>query len=135
MNERPLAGITILDLGDDATVFGARLLAELGAEVFRVESEGGDTVRARGPFLHGKVGPERSLAHLLFNAGKRSVAVNEASAEARSAVRRLALACDAVIAPLYQTGAHRELFAALEAAPDGPGVVDAVFRRDRTSVV
>jgi crotonobetainyl-CoA:carnitine CoA-transferase CaiB-like acyl-CoA transferase len=129
MSSRPLSGIAVLDLGDDATVFGARLLAELGADVVRVEDLRGDSVRRRGPFLKGVEGIERSLAHLLFNAGKRSVAVDLESPRGWAAVERVAAACDAVIAPLHQTEAHRRLFAAMEARADGPGVVDAVFRR------
>jgi crotonobetainyl-CoA:carnitine CoA-transferase CaiB-like acyl-CoA transferase len=128
-NERPLAGVTILDLSDDATVFGARLLAELGADVVRIEGLHGDSVRTRGPFLHDKPGSERSLAHLLFNAGKRSVAVDWAAPEARSALLRIAADCDAVIAPLRQTVELRALLTAIGAAPNAPGIVDVVFRR------
>ena len=129
-NSLPLSDVTILDLSDDATVFGARLLAELGADVIRVEDLRGDSMRTRGPFLRGESGAERSLAHLLFNAGKRSIAIDWESAESRAAVLNLAARCDAVLAPLRQSPEMRELLAAIVALPGAPGVVDVVFRRD-----
>ena len=129
-NDRPLAGVTILDLSDDATVFGTRLLADLGADVVRVEGMAGDSIRAREPFLHNRPGNERSLAHLLFNAGKRSVAVDWNAPEARNAVLRIALRCEAVIAPLRQTPELRDLLDAIESTPGGPGIVDVVSRRE-----
>ena len=135
MSTLPLFGITVLDLTDDATVFGARLLAELGADVIRVEDSRGDTVRGRGPFLHGKHGVERSLAHLLFNAGKRSVALDLSAPESWSAVAQIGAQCDAILAPLQQTSAHREFFAAIEQQPLAPGIVDVVFRRGAPSEV
>lgn len=72
----PLHDVTVLDLADEATVLASRFLAELGADVVRVERATGDTVRRRPPFLHDQEGLERSLAHLLYNGGKRSLAVD-----------------------------------------------------------
>lgn len=126
---RPLAGIRVLDLSDEATVFGARLLAELGADVIRVESSSGDSVRHRPPFLHGEAGIERGLAHLLYNAGKRSVALDLSTAGGMSALASVAKTCDVVIGPLGATPAIRALFDRLEANPAGPGIIDIVFRR------
>ncbi len=129
MSTRPLFGIRVLDLTDDAMVFGARLLGELGGDVIRVEDVNGDAVRQRGPYLAGKEGIERSLAHILYNGGKRSVALDLSAPEAWRAVTRIAASCDVVLAPLAQKAAHRELFAAIEEQPGGPGIVDVVFRR------
>src|SRR5436190_15222651 len=128
---RPLAGITVLDLSDEALAFGARLLAELGADVVRVEGPGRDPLRARPPFLGGEPGPERSYAHLLYNAGKRSAALDLSSAPARAALGRMAAASAVVIAPLEKSAGMRELLDALAQQADGPGIVDVVFRRDR----
>ena len=46
-----LADLTILDLSDEATVLAGKLLADLGADVIRVERSVGDSIRARAPFL------------------------------------------------------------------------------------
>jgi crotonobetainyl-CoA:carnitine CoA-transferase CaiB-like acyl-CoA transferase len=93
----PLAGVRVLDLAGEAGAFVGRALAELGADVIRVES-GADRVRRRQPFLDGIDGPERSLYHLHFNAGKRSVQLDPAAAEGRSGLRALAATADIVVA-------------------------------------
>lgn len=124
-----LDGITIADLGDEATAFAARLLAELGARVIRIEPLEGDALRRRGPFLHGREGVERSLAHLLYNSGKQSAAFDLEQPDGRRAAERIAGAADAVIAPLAQPAWLREMLGRLGQAPGGPGIVDIVFRR------
>lgn len=125
----PLAAVTVLDLSDEATVFGTRLLAELGARVIRVEGKAADGVRGRGPFLRGEEGPERSLAHLLYNAGKESVALDLAKDESWDVVERVARSCDVVVGPLAPDARVRRLFDTLAAATDGPALVECVFRR------
>lgn len=126
----PLADVTILDLSDEATVFGARLLAELGARVIRIEDVRGDAVRSRGPFLGNEPGLERGLAHLLYNAGKESVALDLSAAESWVTVERIARRCDAVLGPCGARREIRELFDSLEAAgEEAPGIVEVVFRR------
>ncbi|MFN0095964.1 MAG: CoA transferase [Dehalococcoidia bacterium] len=125
----PLDDVVVLDLGDEATVFGTRLLAELGARVIRVEDPVRDPIRARGPFLRGEPGLERSLAHLLLNGGKESVALELDDPASWEAVERLALASDVVVGPLRPDPRVRGLFDRLEAAEGGPGLVEAVFRR------
>jgi len=132
----PLSGVTVLDLADEATVFGTRLLAELGARVVRVEDAGSDAIRRREPFLRGKPGPERSLAHLLYNAGKESVALDLGSEKAWAAVERLALGCDVVVGPCSRSPGVDGLFERLVSAGESaPGVVEVVFRRDATTEV
>jgi crotonobetainyl-CoA:carnitine CoA-transferase CaiB-like acyl-CoA transferase len=92
----PLSGVRVLDLAGEAGVFVGRALAELGADVIRVEA-GLDRVRRRAPFLDGIAGPERSLYHLHFNAGKRSVQLDLQAAGGRSQLRLLAQAADIVV--------------------------------------
>ncbi len=120
----------MLDLGDEATVFGARLLAELGADVVRIEDASGDSVRKRPPFLDGEEGVERGLAYLLYNAGKRSVALDLRLPAAWDVIRRVAFAADVVLGPLANVSHVQRLFDDLETAGDGaPGLVELVFRR------
>ncbi len=131
----PLSDVTVLDLSDEATAQGARMLAELGAGVVRVEHRAGDDLRTRPPFLAGpggreQEGVERALAHLLFNAGKRSLALDLDRAAAWGVVARLLPAVDVVIGPLSVRPAGRAFFAALrDAAGGGPGFVETIFRR------
>ena len=130
VSELPLADITVLDLSDEATVFGTRLLAELGARVIRVEDAAGDRVRRRGPFLGDQPGLERGLAHILYNAGKRSVALDLEQPESWRLIEAIARRSDVVVGPCTPRPEVRALFDALEQlGDDGPGLVEAVFRR------
>lgn len=128
----PLTGIRVLDLSDEAVVFAARLLADLGAEVVRVESAVGDRIRRRPPFLDGRPGIERSLAHLRYNAGKKSIALALDTPTAWEIVDWLAAAVDVVIAPLEKSDLARRFFDERRIGVVHPrlGVVDTVFRRN-----
>ncbi len=128
---RPLGFATILDLTDEAGVQGARLLAELGARVIRVESSEGDAIRRRPPFVAGLPGLERSLSHLLYNAGKQSVALSMNAPEAWDAIDLLAGRADVVLAPLVKSPLARRFFDGdrLQEMHPGIGVVALCFRR------
>jgi crotonobetainyl-CoA:carnitine CoA-transferase CaiB-like acyl-CoA transferase len=83
----PLSGIRIADM--TTVVFGpycTQILADLGAEVIKVEPAEGDTARVIGvPPKTPLMGP----VHLRLNRGKRSVAWDLGSEEGRAAIRRL----------------------------------------------
>ena len=90
-------GIKVLDLADQSAVFGTRLLADVGCEVIRAEPPGGDSLRGLAPFLGGVPGVERSLWHLYFNAGKRSVVLDRATAPGQDAFWSLVAAADVIV--------------------------------------
>ena len=132
----PLADVTVLDLSDESAVFGARLLAELGARVIRIEDTNGDAIRSRGPFLSDEPGVERGLAHLLYNAGKESVALDFRTPESWQVIERIARGCDAVIGPCGARQEIVDLFRSLESlGDDAPGIVEIVFRREAPAEV
>ena len=119
MTVQPLAGVRVLELGDDlAAAYTGRLLADLGADVVKVEPPGGDPLRHRGPYVGGS-DPERSAGFAYFCAGKRSVVADTA------AVAALAAAADVVVQST--AGGERwlpdEALAAAEAA--NPGLISA----------
>src|SRR5262245_17776203 len=72
----PLAHLTVLDLTDLRGALAGRLLADLGADVIKVEPPGGDPGRLHGPFAGNAAGPDRSLPFLYRNANKRGVAID-----------------------------------------------------------
>jgi len=75
-----------------------RYLSDLGADVVKVESSMRiDPLRTLGPFKDGVVGPERSVSYHNLNAGKRSIALNLKTPEARETVKRLAVWADIVV--------------------------------------
>ena len=94
---RPLTGIRVLDLADEPAVFAARILADLGADVIRVEHPTGGRVRSLAPFLNDEPGVERSFYHLYHNANKRSVVVDVSSETGRDTLKLLAARSDVLI--------------------------------------
>ncbi|MGE0822740.1 MAG: CaiB/BaiF CoA transferase family protein [Candidatus Binatia bacterium] len=72
-----LEGVKVLELGNMVSAAHAtKLLADLGADVVKVEEPTGDTARARGPFPGGVIDPEKSGLFLYLNTNKRSVALD-----------------------------------------------------------
>ena len=90
----PLHGIRVVEFGTlIAAPFAARLFAEFGAEVIKIESpEGGDPLR-KWRKLHG----DTSLWWSLQARNKKSVALDLKSAEGAEAARQLAASADVVI--------------------------------------
>ena len=89
---KPLAGIKVLDLSRVlAGPWCTQLLADLGAEVIKVERPGsGDDTRHWGPPWHGE-GDQRVAAYFLScNRGKKSAAIDFGREEGAALVRRLA---------------------------------------------
>jgi formyl-CoA transferase len=95
----PLAGIKVLDLSRVlAGPWCTQLLADLGAEVIKIERPGtGDDTRHWGPPWHGE-GEERVAAYFLSaNRGKKSAAIDFAKPEGAALVRQLAEEADVVV--------------------------------------
>lgn len=96
---KPLEGIKVLDLSRVlAGPWCTQLLADLGAEVIKVERPGaGDDTRHWGPPWHGE-GDKRVAAYFLScNQGKKSAAIDFAQPEGAEVVRRLAEKADVVV--------------------------------------
>jgi crotonobetainyl-CoA:carnitine CoA-transferase CaiB-like acyl-CoA transferase len=96
--EGPLSGYRILEIGDLRTSLGCRQLADLGAEVIRIEPREGSPDRHLAPFAGDEPGPERSLLFLSRNAGKRSLVLDLANDADRNDLLQLVASSDALIA-------------------------------------
>ena len=59
-----LSKVRIIDLTDERAIYGAKLLADLGADVVRPEPPEGDPLRRRGPFCNDD--PDESSLGTLF---------------------------------------------------------------------
>jgi crotonobetainyl-CoA:carnitine CoA-transferase CaiB-like acyl-CoA transferase len=88
-SERPLAGIRVIDQADENGELCGRLLADLGAEVIRVEPPGGAASRRIPPF-HNDAG----LYFVVRNLGKKSIALDLDSGEGRRRLDGLLDAAD-----------------------------------------
>ena len=115
---KPLAGLVILDLSRVlACPFASMILAELGAEVIKVEQPGqGDETRGFEPFAEGP-GGRVSGYFMSCNRSKRSLTVNLRNPEGAAIIRALAAQTDALVEN-FPTGtlARRGLdFAAMQA--------------------
>ena len=108
MSGLPLSGIKILDLTRVlAGPLSAQMLADLGAEVIKIERPGtGDDARAFGPpYLVDPEGKENNNNAFYFcaNRNKKSVTVNIAKPEGQEIIRELAKSCD-VMMENYKVG-------------------------------
>ena len=96
---KPLQGIKILDLSRVlAGPWCTQLLADLGAEVIKIERPGtGDDTRHWGPPWFGE-GEKRVAAYFLScNSGKKSAAIDFAQSDGAALVRKLAESADVVV--------------------------------------
>ncbi|MDA1002720.1 MAG: CoA transferase [Chloroflexi bacterium] len=82
--------LRVVELGDFISApYAGKLLADLGADVIKVESPAGDGARAHGPFPDDEPHPERSGLFLFLNANKRSVVLDLDTTEGRADFERL----------------------------------------------
>lgn len=108
MPEAPLAGLRVLELGEFVSAaYCTRLLADLGAEVVKVEPPEGDRARRYGPFRGGVPDPEASGLFLYLNRGKRLVSLDLNTAGGREAMHRLAADAEIVVENLEPAAVER----------------------------
>lgn len=88
----PLKGVRIVDFSSNiAGPFATMILAQLGADVIKVEQPAGDDARAWS--VHEGI----SLVHRYVNAGKRGIVLDLKSDEGRDAARRLCDTADVML--------------------------------------
>lgn len=89
----PLEGVRVLDLSRVlAGPFCAMILADLGAEVIKVESPWGDDSRQFGPFVDGE-----SAYYRLFNRSKKGITLDFKQDEDKEVLRELVRRSDVVV--------------------------------------
>jgi crotonobetainyl-CoA:carnitine CoA-transferase CaiB-like acyl-CoA transferase len=90
----PLQGVRVLDLSRVlAGPYCTQVLADLGAEVWKVEAAAGDDTRRWGPpFVEGE-----SAYFLSTNRGKKSIIIDFKTAEGQQLIRTMAAQCDVLV--------------------------------------
>ncbi|MEX6723848.1 CaiB/BaiF CoA transferase family protein [Parapedomonas caeni] len=95
MSELPLSGVKIISFEQyGAAPYATMFLADLGAEVIKVEGADGDFARKTGPLT---LGDGDSLYYQCFNLNKRSLVLDLKQADDRALLHRLVTESHAVI--------------------------------------
>ena len=89
--------LRVIDLTALAGAYAARLFAEQGHEVIRVESPAGDELRRLSPFLQDKQDLEHGAFHQFLNAGKKSVSVDIGASTGRKILLDLLAQADVLV--------------------------------------
>ncbi len=118
----PLDGIRVIEFGNlVAAPYCGMLLADLGAEVIKVEPMTGDLARAIGPFINGE-----SSFFMSVNRGKTSLAADPKNPEVAAALRRLVVEADVVLHNL-RLGAIERMGLGPDLIAEAPRLVYAVI--------
>lgn len=92
-----LQNLRILDLADEKASFCSKLLADMGANVVKIERPGGDPSRRIGPFIGKSFNPEKSLFFHYHNTNKRGITLNIEHPIGREIFLRLVKQTDMVV--------------------------------------
>jgi len=145
MSDGPLTGVRVVEFANlVAGPYAGMLLADMGADVVKVETPSGDLSRGFGPFIDGE-----SAFFLAVNRGKRSIAVDPKNPEAKRWLDRLVGSADVVLHNLRRGAMERmgygedrvremnpaAVYAVVSAfGPDGPYAdragIDVIFQAE-----
>lgn len=93
-----LSGVKVLDFTDGvAGSYCAKLLADFGAEVIKVEAPNGSELRSKRPFLKDEPHPEKSGAFFYLNTNKKGITLNLKDTKGIEICRRLVKDADVVV--------------------------------------
>ena len=93
----PLAGLRVLELTGEHAQFCGKLLADLGADVIKIEPPGGQETRKVGPYLNDEDHLERSLYFWHYNTSKRGVTLDITTPEGQEILKKLAATAGLVL--------------------------------------
>jgi benzylsuccinate CoA-transferase BbsE subunit len=97
----PYSGLRVVEIADDpGGEFTGKLLAGSGADVIKVEPSSGAASRRIGPFAGDRTDPEASLSFRWYNAGKRSVTIDDTDDAGRAALTELIAGADVLLTSL-----------------------------------
>jgi benzylsuccinate CoA-transferase BbsE subunit len=97
MEKGLLSSRRVLDLTDEKGFLCGKILADLGADVIKIEKPGGDKTRNLGPFYHEAPDAEKSLYWFAYNLNKRGITLNIEAREGRQIFTKLVQTADFVL--------------------------------------
>ncbi len=105
-DNRPLEGVRVIDLADERGELCGRLLADLGADVLRVEPPGGAVSRRLPPFA-----PDGTSLYFAYrNTNKRGTVLDLQDADDRRRLCELVASADVFVESHDSTGAIWSLY-------------------------
>jgi crotonobetainyl-CoA:carnitine CoA-transferase CaiB-like acyl-CoA transferase len=90
INNLPLNSYRVLDLTDEKGYVCGKILADLGADVIKIEPPDGDPGRNNGPFFHNIPDKNKSLCYFAYNTNKRGITLNIETSDGKDIFKRLA---------------------------------------------
>ena len=120
-----LDGLRVIDLGPGiAPSFCAKLLADYGAEVVKVEPPGeGDPARRMGPFVADDPSHEKSIPFLYVNTGKRGITLDWSTESGKAILYRLLDDADVLVEGFSPSESASASISYAELAPAHPHLV------------
>lgn len=97
MEAGALSGYRVLDLTTELGWMCGKVLADLGADVVKIEPPGGDAGRHRGPFYGDVADPDHSLNWMAYNTSKRGVVLDLSLPRGQALLRDMVREADFVI--------------------------------------
>ena len=123
-----LSGVRVIEVTEMASAsFCARLLAEAGADVVKVEPNGGDRYRRHGPFPDGQPDPDWSGMFLYLNANKRGVRLDLKVPSQKSAFNDLVTKADILVVGGQSADIEQEGFRRAALQHLNPGLIVAAI--------
>ncbi len=123
---KPLAGIRVIEIARVlAGPWACQIMADMGADVIKVEHPDGDDTRHWGPpFIEANDGSNLSAAYYhAANRGKRSIVADFRTAEGREIVRRLVKTADVVVENFKVGGLAKFGLDAVSLQTENPGLI------------
>ncbi len=120
-----LFGIRVLDLTENRGEFTGKFLADLGADVVKIEKPQGCYSRSIGPFKHDQPGTENSLHFLHFNTNKRGITLNLGHPAGKELFLRMIKRTDVLVED-FEVGKMKSLELDYDSLqPENPGLIFA----------
>lgn len=92
-----LSDYRVLDLTDDKGFLCGKILADLGAEVIKIEKPGGDPSRQNGAFWHDIPDPEKNLYWFAYNSNKKGITLYIEKDEGKQILKKLVATADFLV--------------------------------------
>ncbi|MBW1710478.1 MAG: CoA transferase [Deltaproteobacteria bacterium] len=118
-----LSDLIVLDLTDEKGAYCTKIIADMGADVIKIEKPGGDDTRDLPPFANDVEDREKSLSFWHYNTNKRGITLNLEVPKGQEIYKKLAEKAD-IIVESYPPGYLDKLgLGYQDLSPVNPGLI------------